>query len=77
MPEMAALIEMRGHSGAVNAVRFTADGNYCASCSDDRTIRLWNPHKEDPSQTNTALLIKVYAGIHGYQILDIAVSAVI
>eukprot|EP00249_Psilotum_nudum_P017815 c26502_g1_i2 orf=557-1234(-) len=36
---------LRGHEGAVLAVRFNRDGNYCLSCGRDRTIRLWNPHK--------------------------------
>ena len=36
--------------GSVNAVRFTHDGNYCMTASDDRTVKLWNPHKDDPSK---------------------------
>jgi WD40 repeat protein len=28
--------EIRGHTSAVNAVRFTRDGNYLLSVSDDR-----------------------------------------
>lgn len=47
--------------GAVRAVRFNADGNYCMTCGSDKTIRLWNPHK--------GTLIKVYSG-HGYEVLD-------
>ena len=35
---------------AVNAVRFTTDGNYCMTASDDRSVKLWNPHKDDPSK---------------------------
>lgn len=62
--------ELVGHVGGINTVRFTNDGNYCLSGSDDRTLRLWNPHKEDPSQPGTALLIKSYSGVHGYSILD-------
>mmetsp|Transcript_12170 Transcript_12170/g.18379 ORF Transcript_12170/g.18379 Transcript_12170/m.18379 type:complete len:320 (-) Transcript_12170:135-1094(-) len=65
---------LSGHSGAVNAIRFTSDGNYCISCSDDRSVKLWNPHRDDPSQHSNALLIKSYSGVHGYQILDVAVT---
>ena len=36
---------LRGHEGAVLAVRFNADGNYLLTCGQDRTLRLWNPHK--------------------------------
>ena len=36
--------------GSVNAVRFTHDGNYCMTASEDRTVKLWNPHKDDPSK---------------------------
>lgn len=65
-----------GHVGAVNAIRFTSDGEYCISCGDDRSLRLWNPHKDDPSQPGTALLIKSYTGVHGYQIFDVAATSV-
>jgi len=57
---------MKGHSGAVLAVRFNAQGSYCLSCGKDRTLRLWNPHK--------GILIKTYTG-HGYDVRDASVSA--
>lgn len=63
------------HIGAVNAVRLTDDGNYCMTCSDDRTIKLFNPHKPDPSKSATsALLIKKYEGAHGYSVLDVSIA---
>lgn len=34
-----------GHTGTVNAIAFSRDGEYAASGSDDRTVRLW----ENPS----------------------------
>ena len=33
----------------------------------DRTIKLWNPHK--------GTMIKTYKGVHGYEVLDIAMYA--
>ncbi|XP_075381984.1 WD repeat domain-containing protein 83 isoform X1 [Mycteria americana] len=47
--------------GAVRAVRFNVDGNYCLTCGSDKTLKLWNPHK------GTAL--RTYQG-HGYEVLD-------
>ncbi|XP_072704401.1 WD repeat domain-containing protein 83 isoform X1 [Ciconia boyciana] len=47
--------------GAVRAVRFNVDGNYCLTCGSDKTLKLWNPHK------GTAL--RAYQG-HGYEVLD-------
>jgi WD40 repeat protein len=45
------LLSLNGHlSGAVNAVRFSSDGNYCMTAGDDRMVMLWNPHREDPSK---------------------------
>jgi len=73
-----------GHVGPVNAVRWTRDGNYCLSCSDDRTVKLWNPHKtstlsaatgltENTAGFGRSLQIKSYSGAHGYAINDVAV----
>jgi mitogen-activated protein kinase organizer 1 len=69
------LRDIDGHNGSVNVVKFTVDGNYCMTGSDDRTIKLWNPHKYDPSSgQNSTLMIKSYDGAHGYSILDLAIS---
>ncbi|XP_056181927.1 LOW QUALITY PROTEIN: WD repeat domain-containing protein 83 [Falco biarmicus] len=51
--------------GAVRAVRFNVDGNYCMTCGSDKSLKLWNPHK------GTAL--RTYQG-HGYEVLDAAGS---
>eukprot|EP01038_Epipyxis_sp_PR26KG_P013112 gene13112-17576_t len=40
---------LNGHNGAVNKIRFTADGTYCMTVGDDKKVCLWNPHKDDPS----------------------------
>ncbi|EDO35821.1 predicted protein [Nematostella vectensis] len=56
---------LQGHQGAVRAVRFNSDGNYCLTCGSDKILALWNPHK--------ATRLKTYSG-HGYEVLD-AVAA--
>ncbi|KAE8620082.1 hypothetical protein XENTR_v10010091 [Xenopus tropicalis] len=53
------------NQGAVRAVRFNVDGNYCMTCGSDKTLKLWNPHK--------GTLLKTYSG-HGYEVLDTAGS---
>ena len=84
-PQRKPLRVLDTGTSPVNVVRFTKDGNYCMSAGDDRIVRLWNPHKDDPSAavaaaaTETeaggrALTIKKYEGIHGYSILDVAIS---
>lgn len=40
---------LSGHNGPVHAIRFTADGKYCISGGQDRTVRLFNPTKMDPA----------------------------
>mmetsp|Transcript_23410 Transcript_23410/g.23610 ORF Transcript_23410/g.23610 Transcript_23410/m.23610 type:complete len:310 (+) Transcript_23410:172-1101(+) len=67
--------DLVGHIGHVNAVRFTKDGNYCMTCSDDRTLKLWNPHKDELEKKGQALTIKTYAGVHGYAIHDVVISS--
>ena len=37
------------------------DGNYCLTCGNDKSVRLWNPH--------SGLLLKTYMG-HGQEVLD-------
>lgn len=56
---------LRGHEGAVLAVRFNGNGNYCLSCGRDRTLRLWNPHRGLP--------IKSYKA-HAREVRDVDVS---
>ena len=57
--------QLEGHQGAVRAVRFNYDGNYCLTCGSDKLLKLWNPHK--------GVLLKTYTG-HGYEVLDAAGS---
>ncbi|XP_031116084.1 WD repeat domain-containing protein 83 [Ipomoea triloba] len=57
---------LRGHEGAVLAVRFNSNGEYCLSCGRDRTIRLWNPHR--------GIQIKTYKS-HGREVRDVHVTS--
>lgn len=57
--------ELNGHQGPIRAVRFNRNGDYCLTCSSDRTVRLWNPHKGTG--------IKIYKG-PGQEVLDADVA---
>ncbi|PWZ27648.1 WD repeat domain-containing protein 83 [Zea mays] len=57
---------LSGHEGAVLAVRFNRDGNYCLSCGKDRTLRLWNPH--------TGAQVKTYKS-HAREVRDVHSSS--
>ncbi|MDD9972579.1 MAG: dockerin type I domain-containing protein [Candidatus Poribacteria bacterium] len=37
---------LRGHTGIVNSIAFSPNGELLASVSDDRTIKLWNVHNQ-------------------------------
>ncbi|KAG8197012.1 hypothetical protein JTE90_004284 [Oedothorax gibbosus] len=52
--------------GAVRAVRFNVDGNYCMTAGSDKSVKLWNPYK--------SVLLKSYLG-HGYEVLDVQSSS--
>eukprot|EP00569_Conticribra_weissflogii_P003363 CAMPEP_0171331672 /NCGR_PEP_ID=MMETSP0878-20121228/2847_1 /TAXON_ID=67004 /ORGANISM="Thalassiosira weissflogii, Strain CCMP1336" /LENGTH=406 /DNA_ID=CAMNT_0011832249 /DNA_START=55 /DNA_END=1275 /DNA_ORIENTATION=+ len=48
-----AVAELKGHDeGPIHIVRFTADGKYCVTGGNDRTVRLWNPTRIDPAHTS-------------------------
>ena len=42
--------------GAVRAVRYNVDGNYCLTCGSDKSLKLWNPER--------GTVLKSYTG-HG------------
>ena len=68
------------HSIGVNVIRFTSDGRYCLTGCDDRSIRLWNPHKSSEDSVNnaealpSALCIKTYKDNFSKSIYDCIAS---
>lgn len=72
--------ELASHTESINTVKFTKDGSFCMTASNDRSVKLWNPHRDDPHSTvqannkKSALLIQTYAGSHGYEVKDIAIA---
>eukprot|EP00927_Polykrikos_kofoidii_P057562 TRINITY_DN51702_c0_g1_i1.p1 TRINITY_DN51702_c0_g1~~TRINITY_DN51702_c0_g1_i1.p1 ORF type:complete len:411 (-),score=47.07 TRINITY_DN51702_c0_g1_i1:10-1212(-) len=57
---------LEGHTGGVLALAATQNGRYLISASQDKTLRLWNPH----SGTH----IKTFNGPHNYEINDVIVT---
>ena len=56
---------LEGHQGPVWVVRFNPKGSYCLSGGQDKTVRLWNPHK--------GTLIQTYKA-HSNEVLDLCVA---
>lgn len=50
----------------------TAKGTYVMTCGQDKTVRLWNPHRDGLETKGDALLVKTYEGRHGYDVQDVA-----
>ena len=67
-----------GHTAAINAIRFTSDGSYCMTASDDKSLRLWNPYRSAAVETNSlekqAYCVQTFTGVHGYSVVDVAIS---
>ncbi len=59
--------ELKGHSGAVRDLIFSADGRRLFSASQDRTVREWNPE--------TGETVRAYAGGHTDWVNTVALSA--
>ncbi|GMF10859.1 unnamed protein product [Phytophthora lilii] len=43
--ETKADLVLRGHKDAINSVKWDPSGRYLASCSDDYTVKIWDPAK--------------------------------
>lgn len=57
---------LSGHTAPVLSLVFTKNGRFVLSTSQDKSVRLWNPHE--------AVHIKTYTGPHNYEVNDAAVS---
>ena len=53
-----------------------ATGTYVMTCGQDKTIKLWNPHRDSVEKPKEALLVKTYEGRHGYDVQDVAMYVV-
>jgi mitogen-activated protein kinase organizer 1 len=82
MPDQLLKI-LSGHEASINCIRFTKDGTYCMTASDDKTIKLWNPFRNIEDETSLsslqsteqrAVCVQTYGGVHGYSILDVTVT---
>ncbi|RLN71943.1 hypothetical protein BBJ28_00007506 [Nothophytophthora sp. Chile5] len=51
-----------------------AKGTYVMTCGQDKTVRLWNPHRDGADAEGEALLVKTYEGRHGYDVQDVAIA---
>src|SRR2546426_7804831 len=52
--------KLKGHQGSVLAVAFSPDGKTLASCSRDKTIKLWDPATGELKRTLTEHTADVY-----------------
>src|SRR5437868_5358157 len=52
--------KLKGHGGSVLAVAFSPDGKVLASCSRDKTIKLWDPVTGDLKRTLSEHTADVY-----------------
>ena len=65
MVEKKPVVTLKGHQGPVNQVTYNANGEYCSSAGDDKSIMLWNPLD--------GVKLKVYNG-HGQSVRDVVSS---
>lgn len=62
------------HKGPINAIKFDTKGNYCLTCGQDSTVKMWNPFRNDTEGDGGAMLLSTYAGGHGRGVVDIDVA---
>lgn len=63
-PEPAQTLQ--GHEGAVLSLSWTKNGQYVMTASQDKSVRLWNPH--------TGKHIKKFAGCHNQEVNDVLIA---
>jgi transducin (beta)-like 1 len=54
------LREFQAHDDEVNAVRWSPDGRLLASCSDDKSVKLWSVEQPKPLWTLTDHTKEIY-----------------
>jgi len=65
---------LKKHTGSVSRARWTDDGKYLMTCGFDKSLRLWNPFKSEATSDSEALHIKEYSGVHGHEVVDVAIT---
>lgn len=45
------IFRLLGHEGPIQKAAFSSDGRYCITGGHDRSVRLWNPLRQDPACT--------------------------
>lgn len=63
----APRLTLEGHTSGVLALAVTQNDRYLLSASQDKTLRLWNPH--------TGVHVKTYSGPHNYEVNDVIIGA--
>ena len=62
---------LSSHKGVVNCCAFNSDGEYCMTGGDDRSVKLWNPHRAEPLASTP---IKEYTA-HNQRVLDVSIAS--
>jgi len=57
---------LEGHASSVLSVSWTKNGRYLLSASQDKSLRLWNPH--------SGVHVKTYKGPHNSEVCDVAIA---
>ena len=67
-----ATLKPPGGDYAVNYVKWTADGAFAVTCSEDRNLYLWNPFRIDSN--DQSFLLKSYTGAHSHGVTGVAIA---
>src|SRR5262245_15126936 len=69
-------VVLRGHTKAVSAVAWAADGKAVATAGDDRTIRVWNPATGRQTASRMGIAREGYGGPVVVFTADLKIAAV-